>query len=63
MTDDTSHRVRVTSASDLTCDGGCPRETTGCTVRRTPSGKRIAEVRLKIHDADYEASVAVYGML
>jgi hypothetical protein len=28
-------------------------------VRCTPSGKRIGEVRLKIYDADYEASVAV----
>jgi hypothetical protein len=28
-------------------------------MRRTPSGKRIAEVRLNIHDADYESSVAV----
>jgi hypothetical protein len=28
-------------------------------VRRKPSGNRIAEVRLTIHDGDYEASVAV----
>ena len=28
-------------------------------MRRTPSGKRIAGVGLKIHDADYEAPVAV----
>jgi hypothetical protein len=28
-------------------------------VRRTPPGNRIAEVRLIIYDADYEASVAV----
>jgi hypothetical protein len=28
-------------------------------VRRTASGKRIAEVRLNIHDVDYESSVAV----
>jgi hypothetical protein len=28
-------------------------------VRRTPSGRRIADVGLKIHDADYEAPVAV----
>jgi len=60
VTDDTSHRVTaLESLADLTCDGRSPRETTGCSVRRTPSGKRIAEARLNIHHADYEASVAV----
>jgi hypothetical protein len=60
VTDDTSHpRKGLECLADLTCDGGSPRERPGYSVRRKPSGNRIAEVRLAIYDGDYEASVAV----
>ena len=60
MTDDTSHRVRVSSASPISpVIAAVPAKRPGCSVRRTPPGNRIAEVRLTNHDADYEASVAV----
>ena len=55
VTDDTSHRVRVSSASPISpVLAAVPAKRPGCSVRCTPSGKRIGEVRLKIYDADYE---------
>jgi predicted ATPase/DNA-binding CsgD family transcriptional regulator len=45
--------------ADLSCDGGSAREATRLLGAAQAIRQRIGEVRFKIYDADYEASVAV----
>ena len=55
VTDDTSHRVKVSRTSPVSpVIAAVPAKRPGCSVRRTPSGNRIGEVRCRIYDADYE---------